>query len=298
VIGRSGDRKSNPLFYREGRRGRKGTAGPRRIRGTAAFGCGLSRFRNLRLMVYLGVPQPALSDRRESNGCPLWLMPLHRRAEVADVQQAEEQGAVGQLACRGEAGLPHQGQDALVSVFGKVRAGVDPAREQSVALVRRGEVGQVKRAVTGKHAARFAQHPPTLVRRKMVEHERGKHAVKRRVREGDLAAKALLKADSHSGAFRLAPGAGQGLGVGIEPGDVYLVGAPSARGVRVMGLGLGMPPLDLDGQRAGAAADVEHALPAFERRLAQKLVARPRAAQQPGHQSYKGSAQSWPAAGR
>src|SRR5712692_3777224 len=116
------------------------------------------------------------------------------------------------------------------------------SQETLGAVLRPFEIEHMKLAARFKDAPGRTQHPSLLVGRKVVEHERGEHAIKRRLGIRKLICKSLVEPDGERCARCLASSVGESLGVGIESNY----------------LDIRMKPLDHRGQRARAAADVEN----------------------------------------
>jgi hypothetical protein len=142
---------------------------------------------------------------------------------------------------------------------------VDEPREQCAqAMARAGEVDDVQRRARAQHADDLAQHRRLLSALQVVEHERRDHPVEARSGERQRVAEALLERDLHAGPRRLGPRAGERLRVGVEPDELD----PRLRGLRNQR------------ERAGPAAQVEHALARHELGVRDQLALRGRRAQE------------------
>ena len=117
--------------------------------------------------------------------------------------------------------------------------------QQAVHAVWAFEIHHVKLATGFEHTAHLTQRTSLLFRREMVEHERRKHSIERRLGIRQLISKSVIELNRDRRALGLAPGSSQRLGVRIKPNH----------------LNLRMKLLDQRGQRARAAAHVENALP-------------------------------------
>src|SRR5258707_13800762 len=116
--------------------------------------------------------------------------------------------------------------------------------QQAVHAVGVFEIHHVKLAIGFEHSSRLTQRSSLLFRREMVEHERRKHSIERRLGIRQLVSKSLIELNRDRRTLGLAPGSSQRLGIGIKPNH----------------LNLGMKLLEQRGQRTGTAARVEDAL--------------------------------------
>ena len=81
------------------------------------------------------------------------------------------------------------------------------------------KVEQMKRATRAEYASHFTKGLPFLVRRKMVVHEGRKDAIEGAIRVRETVRKTLLELDGQVFTLRFMPGAGERLGIGIQPDD-------------------------------------------------------------------------------
>jgi hypothetical protein len=123
----------------------------------------------------------------------------------------------------------------------------------------------VEHAAVLQHASHLAQRRLLLALPQVMQHEGGEHALEGAVGVGQRVAEPLVERQHDPRPVRLAPGARERRGVGIDAHD----GDP------------GMSPRDQQGQAAGAAAEVEHALAGLERGLLHERRPGGAAAEQP-----------------
>lgn len=172
---------------------------------------------------------------------------------------AQEHGAVADFGGFGEAGLAHIFEDAGVRVPFQMFGGMNFVAEGAVRMaVRAGEIEEVERTAGFEDAADFAERGNAIVGGKMMEHERGKHAIKGRIGVGEFVGEALIELDAHIGAQRFSLAAGEGFGIGIEADDSHF----------------GVETLDADGESAGAGANIENAIGGAKLGLLEQAAAR------------------------